>query len=163
MKRLLSRVQKVHYVHSQPCLRSFLLLYLPFFTRYEKQTRKINDQVIKKYKHTRDTKQYFSFWGYIHHKLHKSIPTYHEKSKHKHKEKRPQVWIHEICRNFMHQQQEFFPANRVKHFIHFDVQIISYLCHVEDKISILNLWPVIQKMENKNLSSATGKKGPKSR
>jgi hypothetical protein len=37
------------------------------------------------------------------------------------------------------QQQEFFPANRVKYFIHCDVQIISYLCHVEDKISILNL------------------------
>jgi hypothetical protein len=44
----------------------------------------------------------------------------------------------------------------VKYFIHCDAQIISYLCHVEDKMSTLSLWPVIQKMENQNLSTASG-------
>lgn len=45
----------------------------------------------------------------------------------------------------------------IKYFIHCDVQIISYLCQVEDKISTLSFWPVTQKKENQNLSSATEK------
>jgi hypothetical protein len=47
----------------------------------------------------------------------------------------------------------------VKYFIHSDVQIISYLCHVEDKMSTLSLWPVIQKIKNQNLSTASGEGG----